>query len=121
MIRKTEAFRSFNSALEHEPRPAGFSITEVIATNDSNLKGEPLPRSRFPEALFHLRPQKYAKSVPPVLRPNYLCLRGDAAEIFRQQSMGRGALYPMKLYEYDKTTLIRDDIFILNIAMQKTR
>jgi hypothetical protein len=117
--RRTEAFRSFRSALKNEPRPAGFSNTEINEANDSNLKGEPLPRSRFPEALFHLRPQKYAKSVPPVLNPNCLCLRGDAAEIFRRHDMGHGALYPVKLYEYDKTTLIRDDIFVLNIGNEK--
>ncbi|MGL4280446.1 MAG: hypothetical protein ACRCS0_08775, partial [Albidovulum sp.] len=110
VYQKTEAFRMFSVALKDEERPASFSNAEIVDTNARNLRGEPLPRSRFPEALYHLRPQKYAKSVPPVLNPNYLCLRADAADIFRQYDMGQGALYPVQLYEYDKVTPVAADI-----------
>jgi hypothetical protein len=64
-------------------------------------------------------PWKHKKTIQPYMHSGYHFLRSDAANILRQYDMGGGALYPAAFYENDKTQLVSDQIFLLNIGNQK--
>ena len=118
--------------LHHETcgRPLDFEqpIEMAIPTFGSrNDRGEALPRECFATKIYGWSDDpslEYGhfgglENLPHMLRGHGVILSEQAASIFRQFDMGKGALYPVELYRHDRKTLF-DIRFHLNFGTAKS-
>ncbi len=91
------------------------------AMGRNEYEAEPLPRDRFPRAMYESRIQKPMKRLPHLAKcGGFWTVSAACAEVLRQFDLGDGALYPVEMYHIDRKTRIEGDYFCLNFGAQKT-
>ncbi|MEM8787921.1 MAG: DUF1629 domain-containing protein [Pseudomonadota bacterium] len=86
-----------------------------------NLRGESLPAEVFPTALYWKAGHKRKRALPMVFEgEGWVIVREDFAEIWRQHDAGAGNIYPVKLFQNNKKTLIEGSYYCLNFGQAKS-
>lgn len=85
-----------------------------------NKEGEPLPAARFPEAMYVSRKHSHQKKQPDIAYVGgFWTVTAECADVLSKFDLGDSNLYPTKLYQYDRKTLVEGDYFCLNFGAQK--
>jgi len=84
-----------------------------------NSKGLPLSEDDFPKQRRHRKAFEFKQRLPPIFHTGHVHIGPNIQEILKQFDLGNGGLYPVKLYQHDKATLISEDYAQLHIGNQK--
>jgi hypothetical protein len=95
--------------------------TKVIAIMKRNESGESLSAEHFPKYIWPGRNAKRPfKRIPRFFQAGgYWVVDKPVADILRQFDMGKGALYPVKIFQKDRTTQVDGDYFCINFGNVK--
>lgn len=81
--------------------------------------GEPLEASRFALKYFSTYPTRTAKPLLPLTVLGFFIVNEQAATVLLDMNLGDGGLYPLEIYQYDRTTRVEGEYYNLNIGNQK--
>lgn len=112
---KSIAYRSVNMGEDERSAP------EVIeAMTEDMMCKRLLPQSAFPEKMFALARRGGApKRHPNVFSNGFTMVSGKAADVLRQFDLGEGAIYPVQLFDKDRTTPVEGEFFYLTHGNRK--
>ncbi len=91
---------------------------ELIKRNDA---GEPLGPECFPQAIWPADHSKRSWDEMPDLFYGfgYWVVSSSCADVLRRFDLGKGALYPVKVYKKDRKTPVKGSYFCLNFGNVK--
>lgn len=106
----------------------GFDQDNYLENNElavdamkRNNVGEALPANRFPKEMYAEYKDKKEKKQPDLFNAGGTWTVSSAcAAVLRQFDLGEGNLYPVKLFQHDRTTPVEGEYFCLNFGAQKT-
>ncbi|WP_170561007.1 hypothetical protein [Ruegeria atlantica] len=106
----------------------GFDQDNYLENNElavdamkRNNVGEPLAADRFPTEMYAEYKDKKEKKQPDLFNAGGTCSVSTAcAAVLRQFDLGEGNLYPVRLFQHDRTTPVEGEYFCLNFGAQKT-
>ncbi len=102
--------------LEEEFKKASYAKEDTWRFN----KGAPLPKDEYPTEIYGGYVDLHYKRQPDLFTAGVgLIVSAATAEVLRGADMGRGALYPIKLFQQDRTTPVEGEYFSLNIGETK--
>ncbi|WP_428697461.1 hypothetical protein [Stappia sp.] len=81
-----------------------------------------LPQDRFPTDNYPLpnsHPSAHKRRVPQIFSNGFIFLAGESAEVVRSFDMGKGALYPVRLWHPDGKTPMPGAFFYLSQGNRK--
>ena len=81
-----------------------------------------LPQDRFPTDNYPLpnsHPSAHEERVPQIFSNGFIFLAGESAEVVRSFDMGKGALYPVRLWHPDGKTPMPGEFFYLSQGNKK--
>lgn len=116
---------SFTTIEVGQPKYMSCELAESdIQTLSKNVRannhGEPLGRDAFPRQMWNQKP-KPIKQLPQIFKAaSYFVLNTQAAKVFREFDLGRGALYPVEIFQKDRSTRVEGDHFCLNFGNTKS-
>lgn len=85
----------------------------------ANKAGVPLEQDQFPEEIYgKYRDQKYTK-LPDMCCAGAWIVSERMADVLRQFDLGQGALYPVRVLEYDRKTQVEGRYFHINVGNVK--
>jgi hypothetical protein len=94
----------------------------AIAADAANSRGEPLPPSAFPNESYAMRADNDASRAgrqPALFRSDFWYVSAECAAVLRDHDLGRGALYPVRLFRQDRRTALGGVYFCLNFGNVK--
>ncbi len=93
----------------------------AIEAMKRNRLGEVQPDELFPkEAYAKYKDKKEKKQHDLFMAGGFWTVSSDCAAVLRQFELGEGKLYPVKLFQHDRTTPVEGEYFCLNFGAQKT-
>jgi hypothetical protein len=101
-----------------DPLPSGVTPGELAKRNEA---GEAMPEEYFPAEVFAEYPDKWEKKQPDLifLAAGPLVVSSACADILRKFDLGQSSLYPVRLFQHNRTTPVEGDYFCLNIGERK--
>lgn len=93
---------------------------KLIVAGDANNAGKPLTEDYFPSEVYQMAPGRKPKKLPDFCMADGYVVSEPVAEIFRRFDMGQGALYPVRVLQYDRKTPLEGSYFFLNFGNSKT-
>jgi hypothetical protein len=84
-----------------------------------NVRGEPLPREAFPEALYVFDRKRFEKLGDLFAAGGFYAAKGKLAQVLAQFDLGQGGLVPFPIYQEDKVTPVAGDFYIWSFGAQK--
>lgn len=104
-------------AFTADPLPTGMDLGQMAEMNEA---GEPMSADHFPRQIFAEYPdKKEERQADLVLAAGAVVVSTVCADILRQFDLGRSCLYPIKLFQHDRTTPVEGEYFCLNIGERK--
>ncbi|MEM7320163.1 MAG: DUF1629 domain-containing protein [Pseudomonadota bacterium] len=114
-VKDPSCLKGFNSDLWPEDRKR--TVDAVIRNNE----GEPLGQEYFPKQMYAKYRDKYVKKPPDLYcAGSYWCVSTACAEVLRRFDLGQGSLYPVRLFQHNRTKPVEGDYLCLNFGNQKT-
>ncbi len=100
-----------------DPLPTGMGLGQMAELNEA---GERMSAEHFPKEIFAEYPdKKEKKQADLVLAAGVVVVSAACAEVLRQFDLGHSSLYPIKLFQHARTTLVEGEYFCLNIGERK--
>jgi len=112
--RAQRGYRAFEAENEHDTPEI------MIEAAREDQEGLPLPRERFPEnfwAMSDLAPHRKGKR--HLFTCGFWVVSAEAAAVLREFDLGRGGLYPTKLWYPNRKKQVEGEYFCLNIGNVK--
>jgi len=92
----------------------------AIDTARRNQEGVPFPADRFPKEMFGKYPDKKHKKQPDIFNAGgFWTVSSVFADVLGQFNLGQTSLYPTKLFQFDRVTLVEGEYFCLNFGETK--
>lgn len=83
--------------------------------------GEPLDEGWFPKEVWADDEAGVIRALPDLFCVNgYWVVSKPCADVLLHFELGRGALYPVKIFQHDRTTPVEGEFFSLSFGNQKT-
>ena len=107
----------------------GFDQDNYLKDNDlavdamkRNNVGQPLPENRFPKEMYAEYKDKKEKNQPDLFNAGGTwTVSAACAAVLRQFDLGDGNLYPVKLFQHDRSTPVEGAYYCLNLGRKKLR
>ncbi|MEM8789018.1 MAG: DUF1629 domain-containing protein [Pseudomonadota bacterium] len=104
----------------HWLEPEDISREHMRGGGFPNFRGEVLSVEYFPTALYWKAGHKRKRALPMVFKAEGRpIVREDFAQIWREHDAGAGNIYPVKLFQSNKKTLIEGNYYCLNFGQAK--
>jgi len=88
---------------------------------ERNERGELLPADRFPSDLYAKYPDKWEKRQPDLFQGGGgWIVSMECADVLRQFDLGKTALYPVKIFQHNRTTPVEGEYYCLAFGETKT-
>lgn len=84
-----------------------------------DMAGEVVAPEDVPHMMYFGQPGEYTDPLPPAFFNGFVFLRDDAADIFMAHDLGDAALFPVDLFQNDRTTPVLPKVHALNRANRK--
>ena len=81
--------------------------------------GEVVPKDEMPNKFFHSTTKDFKGTLPDFFEVQHFFFKDTIASIIRNSNMGDGYFHPCKLFQWDRTTEIAQDLFVLCIGNAK--
>lgn len=97
-------------------------LTELEkATNTAkrNSAGEALSADCFPKEIYYMYSDRLETKLPDICMAAGWVVSEAVADVLRQFDMGKGALYPVKVFQHDRKRLVEGTYFHLNYGNTK--
>ncbi|MDK1388323.1 hypothetical protein QN224_23225 [Sinorhizobium sp. 8-89] len=105
------------TAFTADPLPTGMGLGQMAELNEA---GERMSAEHFPKEIFAKYPdKKEKKQADLVLAAGAVVVSAACADVLRQFDLGHSSLYPIKLFQHDRTTPVEGEYFCLNIGERK--
>lgn len=75
--------------------------------------GESIPRNEMPDRFFHSAANTFAEDIPEYFVTQNFFFKDSIADIFREFNLGGGYFHPVAFFQWDRETLIADDVYVL--------
>jgi len=103
---------------------ADLSISDpnlAVEVKRKNEAGEPLDEELLPKKFFYIYRDKKEKRINPGFfnAGGFHCVSAAFADVLRRLDLGKGALYPVELFQHDRETPVEGEYFCLNFGNQK--
>jgi len=103
---------------------ADLSISDpnlAIEVKRKNEAGEPLDEELLPKEFFYIYRDKKEKRINPGFfnAGGFHCVSAAFADVLRRFDLGKGALYPVELFQHDRETPVEGEYFCINFGNQK--
>jgi hypothetical protein len=83
-------------------------------------RSDPLPADRYPKEIYAKYPDKWMSRQPDIFTASgFWAVSAALAELLRQFNLGRTALYPTRLFQHNRKTLVDGDYFCLGFGETK--
>lgn len=89
---------------------------EIKATYDIIRRisdGEAIPKNEMHDRFYHSGAEFFDKKIPDFFITQHFFFKQPIADIVPSFDMGNGYFQPTKFYQWDRTTLIADDVFVM--------
>jgi len=88
-------------------------------TMDRSVRGEPMPKERFPKEMYIDSESDEITSVPDIFTSGFWVVSARFAAVLRRFDLGKTALYPVKLFHHDRKTPFEGEYFTLAFGETK--
>jgi hypothetical protein len=86
----------------------------VLEAMENVTKAHPMPAARFPKRLYGKYRDKHIKKLPDIcMASGFWVVSAACADVLRQFDLGLTSLYPVDIFQYDRTTRVEGDYFHL--------
>ncbi|WP_428544033.1 hypothetical protein [Profundibacter sp.] len=103
--------------------PANFEQAKdrLLQAMRLNEKGVALPADHFPKEMYFNYRDKKVKRINPgfFYGGGFHCVSAAFADVLRRFDLGKGALYPVELFQHDRETPVEGEYFCINFGNQK--
>ncbi|WP_170416668.1 hypothetical protein [Ruegeria atlantica] len=121
MIWVSDAMVSVSSIKGFEADIVLRDMERAVEAMKRNRLGEPQSEDCFPKEMYAKYNDKKEKKQPDFFMAGGLWTVSSAcAAVLHQFDLGEGNLYPVKLFQHDRTTPVEGEYFCLNFGAQKT-
>jgi len=94
--------------------------TEAIAIMKQNNAGVSLVADQFPKKMYGMYPDKHYKKLPDLCTAGgFWTVSAATAEVLQQFDLGDGGLYPVELFQHNRTKRIEGEYFCWNFGNVK--
>lgn len=81
--------------------------------------GESIPKDQMPKKFYHSAANKFERTLPDFFITGVFFFKEPISSIFRVFDMGSGYFHPVQLVQWDRKTLVADDVSVLCIGNAK--
>ncbi|WP_171181452.1 imm11 family protein [Ruegeria sp. HKCCD8929] len=121
MIWISDAMKSASSLRGFHPDLWFTDESRTVDAMKRNAMGEPLPAERFPKEMYAEYKDKREKKQPDLFSAGgFWTVSAACAEVLCRFDLGQGSLYPVRLFQHDRSTPVEGEYYCVNFGAQKT-